>query len=207
MSAWVIPLLIPLSAVLLSWPLGLYLAWVLDGRYRAPRWLAWVERAIDSGPMGWKGYALALLAFNALMLLFDVVVLAIQPSLPLNPDGRGALEASTVFHSACSFLTNTNQQHYAGEVHLSYFSQLVFVGWNMFVSAAVGFAALAAVVRGLRGDGHVGNFFLDVWRAVCYALLPLSLLTGAVLIACGLPMTLDRAAEAVTVEAGAMGSE
>src|SRR5262245_49499281 len=120
MSAWVIPILFPLTAILLSLPVGLYVAWILDGRYGAPRWLARVEDLIDSGPMNWKGYALALLAFNALMLLFNVAVLALQPSLPLlNPDDKGALAASTVFNSACSFLTNTNLQHYSGEVHLS----------------------------------------------------------------------------------------
>jgi K+-transporting ATPase ATPase A chain len=208
MSAWVIPVVFPLTAVLLSLPVGLYLAWILDGRYRAPGWLAWLERRIDTGPMSWKGYALALVAFNVLMLLFNVVVLSLQPSLPLNPDGKESpLAASTVFNTAISFLTNTNLQHYSGEVHLSYFSQLVFVGWNMFVSAAVGFAALAAVVRGLRGDSDVGNFYLDVWRGVAYVLLPPSLLTGVVLIACGLPMTLDRAAEAVPLESSAMGKD
>src|SRR5919202_1832512 len=108
----------------------------------------------------------ALLTFNAAAFAVGFLVLALQPVLPLNPDGKGMLAPSTIFNTACSFLTNTNQQHYAGEVHLSYFSQLFFVVWNMFVSAAVGFCALAAVIRGLRGDAHMGNYYLDMWRVV-----------------------------------------
>src|SRR5262249_14382935 len=104
-----------------------------------------------------------------------------------------------------SFLTNTNLQHYSGEVHLSYFSQIAFVLWNMFVSAGVGFCALAAVTRGLRGDAHLGNFYLDLWRVVAYVFLPFCLLTGAVLLADGIPMTFEKAAEATTLEEGAMG--
>ena len=62
----------------------------------------------------------------------------------------------------------------------------------MFVSAAVGFCALAAIIRGLRGDGHMGNFYLDMWRVVVYVFLPSSLLMGVLLIAAGVPMTFDR---------------
>jgi potassium-transporting ATPase potassium-binding subunit len=207
MSHWIIAVLVPLTAVLLSVPLGLYLAWILDGRYRAPRWLAWIEGCINTGPMNWKTYALSLLAFNVLMFVFSIAVLALQPIAPLNPDGKGELAASTIYNSACSFVTNTNLQHYSGEVHLSYFSQLFFVCWNMFVSAAVGFAASAAVVRGLRGDAYVGNFYLDVWRGVVYVLMPPALLTGVLLIACGMPMTFEPAAEAVSIEKGSMGSD
>ena len=207
MSLWVIPVLFALTAVLLSVPAGRYLAWIMDGRYRPAGWLAWLERRVDTGAMNWKSYALALVGFNALMLVFNFAVLALQPHLPLNPDDKGELAASTIFNSACSFLTNTNLQHYAGEVHLSYFSQLVFVGWNMFVSAAVGLAAVAAVIRGLRGDPNLGNFYLDVWRGVTYVLLPPSLLTGVLLIASGIPMTLSPTAAASPIEKEAMGSD
>src|SRR5439155_1624970 len=92
-------------------------------------------------------------------------------------------------------------------VPLGMYLACLVVGWNMFVSAAVGFAASAAVIRGLRGDPNVGNFYLDVWRGVLYVLLPPSLLTGVILIACGVPMTFDKAAEAVAVEKGVMGSD
>src|SRR4029077_17330201 len=102
---------------------------------------------------------------------------------------------------------NTNLQHYSGEQHLSYMSQLVFILWNMFVSASVGFCALAAVIRGLRGDAHMGNYYLDMWRVVVYVFLPASLLMGVVLMADGVPMTLKPAPDGTTVEAGAMGAD
>src|SRR5208283_1740435 len=101
--------------------------------------------------------------------------------LPLNPDGMKALGPTTVFNTAISFLTNTNLQHYAGEQHLSYFSQLFMVLWNMFVSASVGFCALLAVIRGLRGDHHLGNFYLDMFRIVLYVFLPASLIMAVLL--------------------------
>src|SRR5262249_33058986 len=72
--------------------------------------------------------------------------------------------------------------------------------WNMFVSAAVGFCALAAVIRGIRGDERVGNYYLDMWRVVVYVFLPASLIVGVLLLLAGTPMTLDGAAKVTTVE-------
>ncbi len=115
------------------------------------------------------------------------------------------LAPTTIFNTVSSFLTNTNLQHYSGEVHLSYGSQIVFVVWNMFVSAAVGFCALAAITRGLRGDEHMGNYYLDMWRVVAYVFVPASLLGGVLLMATGVPMTFDKAVEAFPLEEGAMG--
>ncbi len=66
-----------------------------------------------------------MLAFNLLMFVFAYVVLTTQQWLPLNPDGKGPLEPSLAFNTAASFTSNTNLQHYSGEVSLSYFSQLV----------------------------------------------------------------------------------
>ena len=117
----------------------------------------------------------------------------------------GACYASTIFNSAISFMTNTNLQHYSGDQHLSYFSQIVFVVWNMFLSASVGLCTLAAIIRRLRGDAHMGNFYIDMWRVVVYAFLPGSLIMAVLLMADGVPMTLEGAAKVSTLEAGAMG--
>src|SRR5579884_2783626 len=205
MSVWFLPLLIVGTTVALSIPVGFYLAWIMDGRYRTPRWLGWIEERLNTGPQSWKQYTLALLLFNTLMFIFGFVVLAMQPAAPLNPDGKGMLAPTTIFNTVSSFLTNTNLQHYSGEVHLSYWSQIVFVVWNMFVSAAVGFCALTAITRGLRGDEHMGNYYLDMWRVVAYVFVPASLLAGVLLMAAGMPMTLEKAAEVSTLEPGAMG--
>jgi K+-transporting ATPase ATPase A chain len=197
---WLLPLFIVLTAVGLSIPVGRYLAWVIDGKPRLPRWLAWVEGRLDTGPQSWKQYAIALLLFNTLMFVFSYIVLALQPALPLNPDGHGMLAPSTIFNTACSFLTNTNLQHYSGEQHLSDFSQLAVILWNMFVSAAVGFCTLAAMTRGLRGDPHMGNFYVDLWRVVVYVFLPFSFVAGILYMAAGSPMTFAGTAEITTIE-------
>jgi K+-transporting ATPase ATPase A chain len=203
---WLLPLLIVGTTVVLSVPVGCYLAWIMDGRYHAPRWLRWLEQRLDTGPQNWKQYVVALLLFNTVMFVFGFIVLALQPYLPFAPEGRGMLGPTTIFNTTISFLTNTNLQHYSGEQHLSYFSQIVFVLWNMFVSASVGFCALVAIIRGLRGDPHMGNYYLDMWRAVVYVFLPSSLLMGVLLMADGVPMTFAKAAEATTLEPGAMGT-
>src|SRR5258708_5428414 len=141
------------------------------------------------------------------MFVVTFVLLSLQPFLPLNPDGKKMLGPTTIFNTAVSFLTNTNLQHYSGEQHLSYFSQLVFVVWNMFVSAAVGFCALAAAIRGLRGDSDMGNYYLDMWRVVVYVFIPFSVITGVLLMAAGMPMTLEPSAEVQTLQVGAMGTD
>jgi potassium-transporting ATPase potassium-binding subunit len=200
-QVWLLPFLIVATTVALSIPAGLYLAWIMDDRFRAPRWLAWFEKRLDTGSQKWKQYALALLVFNTIMFIFGFAVLALQgPNGILNPDGHKELAPTTIFNTVASFLTNTNLQHYSGEQHLSYFSQLMFVVWNMFVSAAVGFCALVAVTRALRGDEHVGNFYVDLWRGVVYVFLPASVLMGVILMACGVPMTLDGMAQVTTLE-------
>jgi K+-transporting ATPase ATPase A chain len=203
---WLLPLLIVGTSVLLSVPVGLYLAWVADGRYRAPGWVAWFERRLDTGRQDWKQYVVSLLLFNTLMFVVGFALLARQPYLPLNPDGKKMLGPTTIFNTAVSFLTNTNLQHYSGEQHLSYFSQLTAILWNMFVSASVGFCALAAIIRGLRGDRDMGNYYVDMWRIVVYVFLPASLAMGVLLMGAGVPMTLQGAESVATLEPGAMGT-
>lgn len=206
MSVWFLPLLIVGTTIALAVPLGLYLAWILDGRYRPPGMLRWIEQRLDTGPQNWKQYTLSLLCFNVVIFVFAFTVLALQPLLPLNPDDKKMLCPSTIFSTVCSFLSNTNLQHYSGEVHLSYFSQVFAICWNQFVTPAVGLAALVAIIRGLRGDRDLGNFYLDLWRGVVYIFLPLALILGVLLVAGGMPMTFEGAAQAKTVEPGAMGS-
>jgi len=121
---WFLPFLILAGTTALAIPLSRYLAWIMDGRYRAWRWLAWIERRVDTGAQNWKQYAVAMLLFNTLMFVFGFAVLSLQPVLPLNPDGKHTLAPTTIFNTTISFLTNTNLQHYSGEQHLSYFSQL-----------------------------------------------------------------------------------
>lgn len=195
------------GTALLSWPLGRYMRWALDPADTTSSVRAWLERAFEgiAGPLGrrqqdWKQYCLALLAFNAVMFLVSFLVLALQQHLPLNPDGKGALDPSLVFNTAASFTSNTNLQHYSGEQQLSYLSQLGALMWLQFVSAATGIAALTALARGLAGRREMGNFFVDVQRASFLVLLPIALLFASLMVLGGMPMTLSGAARAVTLE-------
>ncbi len=49
------------------------------------------------------------------------------------------------FNTAASFVTNTNWQAYSGESALSYFSQMIGLGVQNFVTPAVGMAVLFAL--------------------------------------------------------------
>ena len=206
-QVWVLPLLVYGVAFALAVPIGLYMARVFDGRLHPPRWLRWIESRLDTGPQNWKQYAFAFMAFNVVTFLVGFVVLTLQPYLPLNPDGKKMLGPTTIFNTVCSFLTNTNLQHYSGEVHLSYFSQLFFICWKQAISPMIGMAALVAIIRGLRGDKHMGNFYVDLWRGTAYVFVPLCLIVGVLLIASGMPMTLEGHADATTLEPGAMGAD
>ncbi len=155
------------------------MTWVMDGRYRAPRPLRWFESKLDGGPQDWKQYTVALLVFNAVLFAFGFIVLSLQPLMPLNPLGRGMLAPSTIFNTVISFMTNTNLQHYSGDQHFSNFSQIFFILPNMFLSASVGLCALTAIIRALRGEQLVGNFFVDMWRVVVYMFVPIALVGHA----------------------------
>jgi potassium-transporting ATPase potassium-binding subunit len=186
----------------LSWPLGCYMTWALgpsrEGRLdRAlARWLG----ASVLEPQSWKTYALSLVVLNALMFGSVFLLLVCQGWLPLNPDGKVGLEPSLAFHTAMSFTTNTNLQHYSGEQSLSYFSQIVGLTWLQFVSAGTGIAAFAAIARVLGSAKQVGNFYRDVSRATLLLLLPMSLGLGLLLVLLGVPMTFDGAIVAHTLE-------
>ncbi len=204
---WTLPLLIVGTTIVLAIPLGLYLTGIFDNRFRIPGWLRWFEQRVDTGPQHWKQYVVAMLLFNVAIFLIGFAVLALQPWLPLNPDNKGLLCPTTIFSTVCSFLSNTNLQHYSGEVHLSYFSQLFAICWLQFVTPSIGLCGLLAIIRGLRGDKDVGNFYVDLWRSVMYLFVPLSFVVAILLLAGGVPMTLDGNAQVMTVEPGAMGAD
>src|SRR6266851_4683906 len=203
---WLLPLSIIVFTIILAIPVSKYMAWIMDGKYRAPRLLRWFEERLDSGPQNWKQYTASLLIFNIVLFVFGFLVLALQPWMPLNQLGRGLLSPTTIFHSVVSFMTNTNLQHYSGDQHFSIFSQIFFCITNFFLSAAVGLSSLAAIIRALRGDSHLGNYFVDMWRAVVYLFLPAAFILSIVFVQQGIPMTLKNAATVSTLEQGSMGT-
>lgn len=197
------------GSALLSIPLGLYMGWAMEpptGSVRGRKWTGLFERVggpFARGEQDWKSYLLAMLAFNTVMFVVTFGILALQQYLPLNPDAKGTLTPDLIFNTAASFVSNTNLQHYAGEVSMSYLSQLAGLMWLQFVSAATGIAALAALARGLAGRPVFGNFLIDVQRAAFLVLLPVAILLTLLLMAGGVPMTLQGAVHATTLEGAA----
>lgn len=203
--SYLLPVFLLLTAIGLSWPLGKYLTWAMEPKCLGALRLAWenlagqlLGNAVREGQC-WTGYARSLLLFNGVMFLVVLFVLSLQGSLPLNPDRKTAVEPSLAFNTAASFTSNTNLQHYGGEVLLSYLSQISLM-WLQFVSAATGIAALAALSRALAGRELLGNFYLDLWRATTLVLLPLAVVWAVFLVVSGVPMTFQGAAVVTTLE-------
>jgi K+-transporting ATPase ATPase A chain len=191
------------GAAVLSWPLGAYLKWAMDPPTNGGRFDRLFVRI--AGPFArqqqqWKQYMIALLVFNAVLFAVCFALIALQQVLPLNPNEKGSVQASLIFHTVASFTTNTNLQHYSGEVSMSYMTQLFALMWLQFVSAATGIAALAALARGVAGRPAMGNFFIDLQRATFLVLLPIAVICATFLVIGGVPMTLEGAVVARTLE-------
>ncbi|MBV6494877.1 MAG: Potassium-transporting ATPase potassium-binding subunit [Turneriella sp.] len=152
--------------------------------------------------MNWKEYAFALMVFNLMGLIVVTALQLWQSHLPLNTQKLPDVPLLLALNTAVSFITNTNWQAYSGESTLSYFSQMLGLGVQNFVSAATGFAALLALIRGLVGRGAqtLGNFWIDLTRATLYVLLPLSILFAVLFTSQGVVQTFNSYADATTLE-------
>lgn len=143
---------------------------------------------IDRQGMNWKQYAVSLLTTNAVMIFAGYLILRLQGSLFLNPNGTGVMEPTLAFNTIISFMTNTNLQHYAGESGLSYLSQTLVIIFMMFTSAATGYAACMAFIRGITGTGKdMGNFYEDMIRIMTRVLIPISIVIALILVSQGTP--------------------
>ncbi len=179
----------------LAKPLGSYMARVYDGPPMfLDRVLGPVERLIyrvcgvdPNEGMTWRTYAVAMMLFNLVGLLFVYALQRLQGVLPLNPQGFGAVTPDSSFNTAVSFATNTNWQGYGGESTMSYLTQMLGLNVQNFVSAAAGMATLLPLVRGLRQatNKFIGNFWVDLTRTTLYILLPLSILWALVQVSQG----------------------
>jgi len=203
---WLLPFSLLVAATLIAFPLSRYLAWIMDGKYRLLPILGWFEKRLDSGPQNWKQYAGSILIFNTVLFIFGYLVLALQPWMPLNPDGKGMIFPTTIFQAVTSFMTNTDLQHYSGEQVLSNFSQIFFCITMLFLSAAIGLSALTAVIRAFRSDSSLGNFFVDMWRVVVYMFVPIAFVIALIFLIQGSPMTFKSSHQVSTLEPEAMGT-
>ncbi|MDZ8026865.1 MAG: potassium-transporting ATPase subunit KdpA [Nostoc sp. DedQUE01] len=160
--------------------------------------LAGVRRKDDM--TGWQ-YIRAVIYTNLMMGISVYLLLYFQKFLPWNPNALGRPNWDVLLHTTISFLTNTDQQHYAGETTLSYFSQVAALGFLMFTSAATGLAVGIAFIRGLTGR-RLGNFYVDLTRAITRILLPISIIVAIALVLVGVPQTLANTMDVTTLEGG-----
>ncbi len=181
----------------LTWRyLGSYMAAVFDGRVH---FLGWAERpvyrALGTSPeqeQNWKRYAASLVIFSTVAMALTYLIMRIQGSLPLNPQHQTAVHQALGFNTAASFMTNTNWQNYGGESTMSYFSQIGALTFEQFVSPAIGIAAAIALVRGFsrRNSPTIGNFWVDITRALLYIFFPIAFVFGIVMVGQGAVETL-----------------
>jgi K+-transporting ATPase ATPase A chain len=153
--------------------------------------------------MTWQRYSQAILLSNLVFVLLFYATLRLQDILPFNPDKIFPAPSSDLtFNTAISFVTNTDWQNYAGETTLSYFNQMVMITCLMFTSSATGLAAGVAVIRGLSqsGTNNLGNFWVDLTRAIYRLFLPICFVLSLVYVWQGVPQTLEPAAVATTLE-------
>lgn len=160
--------------------------------------LAGVRRKDDM--TGWQ-YIQAVICSNLIMGISVYLLIYFQRILPWNPNGFGAPKWNVLLHTTISFVTNTDQQHYAGETTLSYFSQVAALGFLMFTSAATGLAVGIAFIRGLTGR-KLGNFYVDLVRGITRILLPISIIGAIALLVAGVPQTLKETLVVRTLEGG-----
>jgi len=200
-----------LALLLLTKPVGLYLANVMQGE---PIWalrlgarteaaayrLAGVNPTLE---MSWKQYAIALIVFNALGAVFLYLLQRLQAWLPLNPQHFTNVSPDSAFNTAVSFITNTNWQAYSGESTMSYLTQMAGLAVQNFLSAATGIVVAIALIRAFarHSTATIGNFWVDVTRATLYILLPISTLLALVFVSQGVVQNFSAYQDVTTVEA------
>lgn len=196
--------------VVLAIPLGSYMGKVMNGeRVFLSRLLLPVENLIyrvlridKEEEMDWKKYSVCTAVFSVMSLAVLWAILCFQNLLPLNPQGMGKMSWHLGFNTAASFTTNTNWQAYSGESSLSYFSQMLGLNFQNFVSAAVGIVVLFALIRGFVRvkERGLGNFYTDMTRTVLYILIPLSVVVSLAIASQGVPQTFKQYDEVQLVE-------
>ena len=174
--------------MILAWPLGQYMAKVYKGEktvfdrvfYPVAKMAYRLGNVNVDQEMTWRQYAGGLVIFNILGMAAVFGIQVFQHMLPLNPESLPAVPFDLAFNTAASFMTNTNWQAYSGEGTMSYFTQMVALTVQNFLSAATGMAVAVALVRGLtrKTSQYIGNFWSDLVRSIVWILLPLSIVVA-----------------------------
>jgi potassium-transporting ATPase potassium-binding subunit len=202
-------ILLLVVTILVGWRLAPYLTRVFN---RAPSRIDRVLNPIENfiyrisgvdstAGMGWKRYFYSALLLNVFQMAIAFLILFFQDKLPLNPLGFSGISPDLAFNTVVSFGTNTNLQHYNGETTLSIFSQMTAIQFLQFTSAATGLCVAIAMVRGFKsGSKDLGNFHVDFVRSLTRILIPFCVIVAIVLVALGIPQTLNASVLVHTVE-------
>src|ERR1035437_2808317 len=187
-------------------PLGLYIAKVMEGRFRLG---GKIERPLyrlcgikPDEEMGWLKYAFAILLFSLLGVLAVYALQRLQLRLPLNPQAFPNVSPDSSFNTAISFVSNTNWQGYSGESTMSYLTQMLGLAVQNFFSAATGIVVVIALIRGFaRHTGKtIGNAWVDLTRITLYVLLPICLVYSVFLVSQGAIQNFDAYKDVTTLE-------
>ena len=203
--------------IVLAIPLGAYIKKVMNGEKTfLSKILTPCENAVykvmcvkKDEQMNWKKYAVSVLAFSGVGLVFLFLLELLQGVLPGNPQGLSGVKWDLSFNTAASFVTNTNWQAYSGESTLSYLTQALGLTVQNFVSAATGIAVLFALIRGfikVKSEG-LGSFWVDITRIVIHILIPLNLVISLCLVGGGVIQNLKGAETVSLVEPIAVSAE
>ena len=203
-NGWLQILLFFAIILAITKPLGVFMAHVFNREktFLDPV-LRPVERLIyrvtgvnEEREMRWTEYAVAMLLFSGVSMLVLYALQRLQGVLPFNPQQLPGVDSSSYlgssFNTAASFTTNTNWQSYVPETTMSYLTQMAGLAYHNFVSAAVGISLAIAFIRGIarRQSQTIGNFWVDMTRAVLWVLLPFCIAGALLLVADGVPQNL-----------------
>lgn len=203
--------------IALAIPLGAYIKKVMNGEKTfLSKILTPCENAVykvmrvkKDEQMNWKKYAVSVLIFSGIGLVFLFLLQLLQGVLPGNPQGISGVKWDLSFNTAASFVTNTNWQAYSGESTLSYLTQALGLTVQNFVSAATGIAVLFALIRGfikVKADG-LGSFWVDITRIIIHILIPLNLVISLCLVGGGVIQNLKGAETVSLVEPIAVSAD
>ena len=203
--------------VVVAIPLGAYIKNVMSGEKTflskvltpCENLIYKVMRVDREEQMTWKKYAVSVMIFSGIGLVFLFLLQLLQGVLPGNPQNLSGVKWDLAFNTSASFITNTNWQAYSGESTLSYLTQALGLTVQNFVSAATGIAVLFALIRGfikVKSSG-LGSFWVDLTRIVVHILLPLNLVISLLLVGGGVIQNLKSAETVSLVEPIAVSAE
>jgi K+-transporting ATPase ATPase A chain len=194
-NGWFQIMLFLLVVLALTKPLGSFMTRVfnrektfLDFLLRPLEKLLYRLTGVDeTTEMRWTEYAGAMLIFSGVTMMVLYLLQRLQNVLPLNPQKLAAVPPDLAFNTAASFTTNTNWQAYVPETTMSYLTQMAGLAYHNFISAAVGIALAIAVIRGIarREQNTIGNFWVDMTRAMLWVLLPFCVVGALFLVSQG----------------------